>query len=383
MIARKSYSIKYKLSVLSYAEQVSSSEACRLFHINPSMLCRWRQLKSRLLTTDNRRRHLPGAGRPVSFPAEEIELSTWIKETRACGYPVTYSDLKDKMSHLVHDISFKGSNGWLYGFLRRFQFSLRHVTHRVSNTCSSDRIDSSNNVAKLKAFHSFLEMQQSLHHFGKIVNVDQTPVWLDIGSTGKTVDQRGKVNISAIIPPGNSREKLTVILAADETGRKLPPAIIVKSSRKLSRISLMNGVLVFHNPKTSMANSDIMSKWIKIMLPYSDYKSLLILDSFRGHLAEQVKCTCDENNIIRAVIPGGLTSKCQPIDLTVNRSFKCHLKRYYRHYGLKERKDQAGKMTIQTFNLTVFTRAVRYAWDGIKSEAVVNGFRAMHSSAFG
>mgnify|MGYP002481809685 CR=1 FL=1 len=77
---------------------------------------------------------------------------------------------------------------------------------------------------------------------------------------------------------------------------------------------------MFHNPKTSMANSDIMSKWIKIMLPCTSEKILLILDSFRGHLSKDIKHTCDENNIIRAVIPGGWTSKCQPLDLSVNRS---------------------------------------------------------------
>ena len=58
------------------------------------------------------------------------------------------------------------------------------------------------------------------HDIGQIINMDQTPVWLNIGSTGSTVDNKGKKNISALT-------KLSVILACDEAGNKLVPAVII------------------------------------------------------------------------------------------------------------------------------------------------------------
>jgi hypothetical protein len=54
-----------------------------------------------------------------------------------------------------------------------------------------------------------------------------------------------------------------------------------------------------------MANSDIMQRWIRLMMPQqSGSKSnLLILDSFRGHLTNDVKQACIDTRTVRAVIP--------------------------------------------------------------------------------
>ncbi len=115
MMIRKSYSIKYKLSVLRYVDQTSPNHACRTFHLSPSMISRWRRQEHSLLSIDTKRCHLPGAGRPLSFPDEELELSNWINETRSCRYPIAHSDVRETMLNLVHDKtqSFKASNGWL------------------------------------------------------------------------------------------------------------------------------------------------------------------------------------------------------------------------------------------------------------------------------
>ena len=63
----------------------------------------------------------------------------------------------------------------------------------------------------------------------------------------------------------DNKEKVTVVLACNQAGDKLPPCIVVKSnSQKPVRPKLINGILVFFNPKTSMMNSDLMTKWLKV-----------------------------------------------------------------------------------------------------------------------
>lgn len=47
----------------------------------------------------------------------------------------------------------------------------------------------------------------------------------------------------------------------------------------------------------------------------SNPQSLLVLDSFSAHIV-------GEKNTNIAVIPGGLTSRLQPLDVSVNKSFK-------------------------------------------------------------
>jgi hypothetical protein len=97
----------------------------------------------------------------------------------------------------------------------------------------------------------------------RIINMDQTPVWMSIGSTGKTIAVKGSKSIKGYLSKGvNPREKITVILACDSKGHKLPPAVIVKSGKTAPSIQYSNGVLVFNNPKTSMAN-------VKSVYPFS------------------------------------------------------------------------------------------------------------------
>jgi hypothetical protein len=47
-----------------------------------------------------------------------------------------------------------------------------------------------------------------------------------------------------------------------------------------------------------------------------------VLDSFSAHKTDAVKQQFREKRTNLAVIPGGLTSRLQPLDVSLNRSFK-------------------------------------------------------------
>ena len=54
---------------------------------------------------------------------------------------------------------------------------------------------------------------------------------------------------------------------------------------------------------------------------------LLIFDSFNAHIDEDVHSTVrNEHKTTTGVIPGGLTKKLQSLDISVNRSFKNHVR---------------------------------------------------------
>ncbi|CAI7794510.1 unnamed protein product, partial [Closterium sp. NIES-54] len=50
--------------------------------------------------------------------------------------------------------------------------------------------------------------------------------------------------------------------------------------------------------------------------------AMLVLDSYRGHLTKEVKARFAALNIVPAVIPAGCTADVQPLDVSVNKSFK-------------------------------------------------------------
>jgi hypothetical protein len=57
--------------------------------------------------------------------------------------------------------------------------------------------------------------------------------------------------------------------------------------------------------------------------------SLLVWDSFRGHLGDDTKRIFTEMKTDLAVIPGGLTSVLQPLDVSVKRPFKDNVRKLY------------------------------------------------------
>ncbi|CAI2196289.1 16709_t:CDS:1, partial [Funneliformis geosporum] len=62
--------------------------------------------------------------------------------------------------------------------------------------------------------------------------------------------------------------------------------------------------------------------WLKRLQRGSNPRSLLILDSFSAHKTEVVKKWFFEKKTNIAIIPGGLTSKLQPLDIFLNKPFK-------------------------------------------------------------
>jgi hypothetical protein len=62
--------------------------------------------------------------------------------------------------------------------------------------------------------------------------------------------------------------------------------------------------------------------WSKRSRRGSNPKSLLVLDSFTAHKTVNVKNRFHEKNTNLAVIPGGLTSRLQPLDVSLNKPFK-------------------------------------------------------------
>ena len=110
-------------------------------------------------------------------------------------------------------------------------------------------------------------------------------------------------------------------------GDVLPPMIIFKGKRALN-IQTPPGWIVCVQEKAWM-DEELMLRWIKdIYLRHTDKeRSLLVMDSFRAHLTDNVKKSLRKGNTVPAIIPGGCTSKIQPLDVSINKPFKGDLRR--------------------------------------------------------
>ena len=92
--------------------------------------------------------------------------------------------------------------------------------------------------------------------------------------------------------------------------------IIFKGKRALKNISVPPGVVVTVQQK-AWNDSALTKLWIqKILSRYTKKQhALLLWDTFSGHMTEEVKEELQKNNISVIAVPGGCTSKIQPLDV--------------------------------------------------------------------
>ena len=100
-----------------------------------------------------------------------------------------------------------------------------------------------------------------------------------------------------------------------------------------------------------------------------DHNALLTLDSFRAHTTDMIEKKMKENGTTQCIIPGGCTSKLQPLDVSINKPFKQVLKGCWTnfiHTAVAEAADQAAK--TKTASKQQVLDWVVEAWKKIKEK---------------
>lgn len=123
---------------------------------------------------------------------------------------------------------------------------------------------------------------------------------------GKTVHKKGEKNV-LIRTTGSEKRHCTVVLTVAANGEVLPPMIIVKGKRAL-KFDVPSGWIVTVQEKGWMDENLMLRCDIYLKYTKKD-RSLLVLDSFHGHLTDKVKKAFHKGNSVMALIPGRCTSK--------------------------------------------------------------------------
>ncbi|CAI7903507.1 unnamed protein product [Closterium sp. NIES-54] len=185
--------------------------------------------------------------------------------------------------------------------------------------------------AKVESFWEFVRQMRSLHDYplDLILNADQTPLFLEMPAE-RTLEMKGArtVHVRSV---GYEKERVTVMLAVTTSGLKLPPYVVFKR-KTIPKVPIPAGVVVRAQDKGWMDKS-LVQDWItQVMVPFLKplrestgrrREALIVLDSYRSHLTEVVGQTMRMFRMSWAVIPGGCTPLVQPLDVSINRAFKC------------------------------------------------------------
>jgi len=385
---RNSYTVEEKRKAVELARRVSIKYAARYFTLDPTMLGRWvkrfSQEEDNLLQKNTRS---IGSGRRAFFPEEETQLYRWIMDSRKSAVAIKYASIRWKMAEIMKESAektqdetkklaisnFKCSTQWLSRFLKRHDLSLRRKT-KIAQKLPKDLEE------KLLSFQRFIIRlrQKNDYPLGMIANMDETPVCFDMAGD-LTVNPTGTKTVH-IRTTGNEKNRFTVVLTCFADGTKLPPIIIFKGKAwPRNAPPRPNGVVVWFQEKGWMDEAG-MKKWTKYWgrtrpggLRKS--KAMLVFDSFSGHLTDQVKAALRSENTDLVVIPGGLTSMCQPLDVSINKPFKDNLRRCWHDWMVEGGNGVTKGGNLKRADLATACKWVLSAWNDISEEIIIRAFK--------
>ena len=142
-----------------------------------------------------------------------------------------------------------------------------------------------------------------------------------------TISKKGVKEVR-VCSSGIEKRRLTVALCCTGSGKMLPSLAVFKGKEKTEVQTPER-----HQYCCSKKGVDGRGSYVAMVQSnnssiYSRRKSssTVCVDSFSGHEIEEFMEAAKENNVDVVIIPGGCTSKVQPLDVCLNKPFKSILK---------------------------------------------------------
>lgn len=104
-------------------------------------------------------------------------------------------------------------------------------------------------------------------------------------------------------------------------------------------------------------------------------RSLLVWDAFRAHLAEPVKRALCQTNTDVIVIPDGLTSVLQPLDVCLSKPFKDRVRERWTTWMVEGEKSLTPAGNVKAASLTTVASWVLETWRDLPDEMVARSFK--------
>lgn len=326
-VRRVHYCAKEKRKIIIFAEIHGNRSAEREFGVSECNVRLWRKNREKLFQCAGSRRSFRYS-KPVYPEIEEVVVD-YVADRRSRYLRVTRVGIREKALEIAKEKgigNFRASDGWCTRFMERHAFSLRRRTSVCQKLPAAFE-------EQLISWQRFIISQRSKHMYplAHIGNADETPVYFDMPDNA-TIEKVGAKEVK-LLSTGYEKQRITVMLAVTADGSKLPPYLILRRKTLPKKEKFPRDVVVRVHPKGWMT-SELMIDWIDMVWSrrpggMHSPRSLLALDAFKGHLTNDVQSRLRKRNTDCAIIPGGMTSQLQPLDVSINKPFKNYLKHEY------------------------------------------------------
>ena len=126
-------------------------------------------------------------------------------------------------------------------------------------------------------------------------------------------------------------------------------------------------ILVQQRKQVKIGFETFHSKYIKLCVSSDVGKS--------AHLTDTVKQQLRENKTATAVIPGGLTSLVQPLDVCLNKPFKDRLREKWMTWMMSGEKTFTPGGQLRAASLVTVCQWVKESWQELSKEMVERSFK--------
>jgi hypothetical protein len=178
----------------------------------------------------------------------------------------------------------------------------------------------------------------------------------------------------------DSTSRCTIMLGSNLSGtHKLPPYIIFKGSptgrinQELLRRDNLPPDCEFGVQERAWMDEAQMVRWIKtVWKPFTETRegriTYLLLDECRTHMTGVVKSMLDDCRTEVDFIPGGYTSKLQPMDVGINKPFKNYVRNEFDKWMIENLENNKPKRLNVSFWISE-------AWKGVSQTTQQNSWR--------
>ena len=168
------------------------------------------------------------------------------------------------------------------------------------------------------------------------------------------------------------------MLAACGDGTKLTPYVVFKR-KTIPKETFPDGIHICVHPKGQF-DEEITNDWVKTVWKKrrggrNKQNSLLVLDAVRCHRQDSVKGVLRNMNTDLAIIPGGMTSVLQPLDVSLNKPFKSNLRSKWNSWLDGQVLSQGCSEKIRRPRLSLMCTWIIKAWQEIPEAMVRKSFK--------
>ena len=258
---------------------------------------------------------------------------------------ITSSEVIYKAIELIpgfKDKSYNSLHLWFKKFRTRYSYSIRKVT-KIAQSLPKNVLENLRDYL-YTALKDNYEYNTDVNS-NILANVDETPLVLE-SLTGTTLEKIGEKTVK-IRSSGQSKQRVSCILCIFANGQKAPPMLVFKGvpegtlENKLKKLpDVINKKIFVLCQNNAWVDSQTFIKWLNIIwfrsYPFRNIKgSILYFDKAPSHMNDQIIDMFEKNECFYRVIPPGLTSYCQPLDLCINKPFKDAIKAKFRDFCIK------------------------------------------------